>query len=50
MLFRNYVVNANLNFIIYCTKLLNVLFLQLFKIIKHDIELICKKIICRDSW
>ena len=50
MLFRNYVVNANLNFIIYCTRLLNVLFLQLFKIIKHDIESICKKIICRDSW
>ena len=46
----NYVVNANLNFIIYCTRLLNVLFLQLFKIIKHDIESICKKIICRDSW
>ena len=31
MLFRNYVVNANLNFIIYCTRLLNVLFLQYVK-------------------
>ena len=43
MLFQNYVVNANLNFIIYCTRLLNILFLQLFKIIKHDIGSICKK-------
>ena len=37
MLFQNYVVNANLNFIIYCTRVLNILFLQLLKIIKHDI-------------
>ena len=43
MLFQNYVVNVNLNFIIYCTRLLNILFLQLFKIIKHDIWSICKK-------
>ena len=43
MLFQNYVVNANSNFIIYCIRLLNILFLQLFKIIKNDIRSICKK-------
>ena len=43
MLFQNYIVNTNLNFIIYCIRLLNILFLQFFKIIKHYIGSICKK-------